>query len=78
MLRPREGARALAVYGGALIELCTGGVRQVYREFPFERLDAVDASGRALVMNGGNLLRWSPQTGWRKLRAFEAPSVEEE
>ena len=71
MLAPREGARALSLYRGSLIELCPAGVRQVYRAFPFDHLDAVDASGRALVMNGGDLLRWSPSAGWRKLRTFE-------
>ena len=70
MLSPREGARALALYRNSLIELCSAGVRQVYREFPFDHLDAVDASGRALVMNGVDLLRWSPSVGWRKLKTF--------
>lgn len=70
MLSPREGARALSLYGRSLIELCSAGVRQVYREFPFDHLDAVDASGRALVVNGLDLLRWSPSSGWRKLKTF--------
>ena len=76
-LTPREGGRTLAVYRNSLIELCAGGVRQVYREFPFDHLDAVDASGRALVMNGLDLLRWSPSVGWRKLRTFAGPAVQE-
>ncbi len=66
-LRPAEGARALAVYSGALIELCEDGARQVYRTFPFSKVDAVDAQGRPLIVNGSDLLRWSPVHGWRRL-----------
>jgi hypothetical protein len=66
-LRPIEGARALAVYAGGLIELCEDGARQVYRAFPFPSIDAVDAQGRPLVVRGGELLRWSPVHGWRRL-----------
>jgi hypothetical protein len=72
-LRPAEGARTLAVYKGSAVELCARGVRQVYRTFPFERIDAVDVAGRALVMRELDLLRWSPLHGWRKLHTFEDP-----
>jgi hypothetical protein len=76
-LRPVEGARALAVYKGSLIELCAGGARQVYRSFPFESIDAVDDAGRALVVRGATLLRWSPVHGWRKLKTFVDPVIDQ-
>lgn len=69
-LRPAEGARTLAVHDGSAVELCSGGARQVYRKFPYERIDAVDVAGRALVMRDLTLLRWSPLHGWRKLHTF--------
>jgi hypothetical protein len=72
-LKPAEGARTLAVYEHGLIELCERGARLVYRTFPFDRVDAVDAAGRALVMRGESLLRWSPLHGWRKLKTFASP-----
>ena len=72
-LLPVEGARALAVYKGSVIELCSGGARQIYRSFPFEQISAVDDGGRALVMRGATLLRWSPVHGWRKLKRFSLP-----
>lgn len=77
-LKPVEGARTLAVYERGLIELCERGARLVYRTFPFERVDAVDAAGRALVMRGPTLLRWSPLHGWRKLKKFPMPVDEPE
>lgn len=73
-LIPAEGARTLAVYGGGVIELCGAGARQIYRAFPFARIDAVDAVGRALVMQDMTLLRWSPVHGWRALRTFVDPT----
>ncbi len=72
-LMPVEGARALAISRGVVIELCAGGARQIYRSFPFERIDAVDDAGRALVLHGETLLRWSPVHGWRKLKTFVVP-----
>ncbi len=72
-LRPAEGARTLAVYNGSAVELCPGGVRQIYRKFPYDRIDAVDVAGRALVMRDLTLVRWSPLHGWRKLHTFSAP-----
>lgn len=73
-LRPVEGARTLAVYERSLIELCDDGARQIYRTFPFDTVDAVDAQGRPLVVRGRDVLRWSPAHGWRRLH--RAPSVE--
>jgi hypothetical protein len=72
-LLPVEGGRTLSVYGGAVIELCPRGVRQIYRTFPFTRIDAVDPAGRILVTKGMTLLRWSPVHGWRKLKTFVGP-----
>ena len=67
-LRPRTGGgRDLAVHSGSLIELCDRGARQVYREFPFPRVDATDARGRPLVVDRNQLLRWSAVHGWRRL-----------
>jgi len=77
-LRPVEGARALAVYGGSLIELCDDGARQVYRAYPFETIDAVDAQGRPLVVRGDELLRWSAVHGWRRLYKRPAEPDREE
>lgn len=71
---PREGGRTLAVYDHSLIELCQGGARQIYRAFPLDHLDAVDAGGRPLVVHGDALLRWSPAHGWRRLLALPAPA----
>ncbi len=73
MLTPAEGARTLAVYQGSAIELCPRGVRQIYRVFPMDTIDAVDMAGRALVGKGMTLLRWSPVHGWRKLKTFVDP-----
>jgi hypothetical protein len=67
---PIEGGRTLGVYRGSLIELCPGGARQIYRAYPLDHLDAVDATGRALVLHEGALLRWSPVHGWRRLLAL--------
>ena len=72
-LLPVEGGRTLSVYGHAVVELCPEGVRQIYRVFPFDAIDAVDPAGRLLVMKGRTLLRWSPVHGWRKLKTFVAP-----
>jgi hypothetical protein len=72
-LWPVEGARTLAVYNRSLIELCDDGARQIYRSFPFESVDAVDSAGRPLVVHGGQLVRWSPVHGWRRLFAAPAP-----
>ncbi len=72
-LLPVEGGRTLSVYGGAVIELCPRGARQIYRVFPFPVIDAVDPAGRILVMKGMTLLRWSPVHGWRMLKTFVAP-----
>jgi hypothetical protein len=72
-LSPVEGGRTLAVYSGSLVELCGHGARQVYRAFPYERIDATDASGRPLVVRGGALLQWSPAHGWRRLFALPEP-----
>lgn len=72
-LWPVEGARTLAVYERSLIELCDDGARQIYRSFPFDKVDAIDSVGRPLVVNDGKLLRWSPVHGWRRL--FAAPVV---
>ncbi|MBL0218013.1 MAG: hypothetical protein IPQ07_29550 [Myxococcales bacterium] len=66
-LLPVEGARTLAVYGGSMVELCPAGARQIYRAYPVDEVDAVDAVGRALVMKEATLVRWSPLHGWRKL-----------
>jgi hypothetical protein len=72
-LLPVEGGRTLSVYGGAVIELCPEGVRQIYRTFPLAKIDAVDPAGRILVMQDMTLLRWSPVHGWRKLKTFVDP-----
>jgi hypothetical protein len=77
-LSPAEGARTLAVYEHGLVELCDRGARLVYRSFPFDHVDAVDAAGRALVMRGESLLRWSPVHGWRKLKTFASPKPVEQ
>jgi hypothetical protein len=66
-LRPVEGARTLAVYDRALVEVCSNGARQVYRTFPFDHVDAVDSHGRPLVASAGAVLRWSSRDGWRRL-----------
>jgi hypothetical protein len=73
---PIEGGRTLGVYGGSLIELCPGGARQIYRAYPLDHLDAVDATGRALVLHDGALLRWSPVHGWRRLFALPSAPTE--
>jgi hypothetical protein len=73
---PIEGGRTLGVYRGSLIELCRGGARQIYRAYPLDHLDAVDAAGRALVLHGGALLRWSQVHGWRRLFALPSPSID--
>jgi hypothetical protein len=70
-LRPVEGGRTLSVFEGSLVELCSGGARQIYRAFPFDHLAAVDHVGRPLVVRGGMLLRWSAGDGWRRL--YSAP-----
>ena len=72
-LLPAEGARTLAVYEHSVIELCGSGARQIYRTFPFERIDAVDDAGRLLVVRKDTLLRWSPLHGWRRLYALPTP-----
>lgn len=66
-LYPVEGARTLSVWNQSLVELCGTGARQVYRQFPFNQIDAVDHAGRAVVMHQNELLRWSPVHGWRML-----------
>jgi hypothetical protein len=71
-LLPAEGARTLAVFEHGVIELCGTGARQIYRAFPFERIDAVDDAGRLLVVRKDTLLRWSPLHGWRQLYALPA------
>jgi hypothetical protein len=66
-LRPVEGARTLSVYSGALVELCRGGAREIYRAFPLQAIDAVDSHGRPLVARSHGVYRWSPTHGWRQL-----------
>lgn len=72
-LLPVEGGRTFSVFGGGVIEVCARGARQIYRTFPFPKIDAVDPAGRILVMKGMTLLRWSPVHGWRKLKKFVDP-----
>lgn len=67
-LRPVEGARTLSVSdNGSLIELCRGGARQVYRQFPFGSIETVDSHGRPLIIDGSDVVRWSPAHGWRRI-----------
>jgi len=77
-LRPSEGARTLAVHEGGLVELCGDGARQIYRRFPFSRVDAVDSRGRALVGFDHALYRWSAKHGWRRLYRLAKPATESE
>ncbi|HVK89747.1 MAG TPA: hypothetical protein VM513_36750 [Kofleriaceae bacterium] len=72
-LSPVEGGRTLALWGGALVELCGDRARQLARAFPFDRIDAVDSTGRPLVLHERTLFRWSPAHGWRRL--FVAPDL---
>lgn len=73
-LRPRTGGgRVLAAYRGSLIELCAGGAREVYRDFPYPRIGATDWRGRPLIASGDVLLRWSAAAGWRRLFAAPLP-----
>jgi hypothetical protein len=74
-LLPAEGARTLAVYEGSLVEVCTGGARQIYRRFPFGELAATDHLGRPLVVARGAVLRWSATDGWRRLAKEPAPPL---
>ena len=66
-LQPVEGGRTLALYRGSLIQLCGDAARQIYRQFPFERVLAVDAAGHPIVGTRTAVLRWSPAHGWRRL-----------
>ncbi|HEY5937559.1 MAG TPA: hypothetical protein VIU61_23090, partial [Kofleriaceae bacterium] len=71
-LLPVEGARTLSVFENSLVELCADGARQVYRRWPGQHLDAVDARGRPLVVIGYSLYRWSEHHGWRRLYRSKA------
>lgn len=73
-LLPVEGARTLAVHEGGAVELCTRGARQIYRSFPYERIDAVDVAGRPIVATHEAVVRWSPQHGWRRVFGLERKS----
>jgi hypothetical protein len=69
-LFPAEGARTLAVFDGSLIEVCAKGARRISRDYPFERVDAVDWVGRPIVVRGNTVLRWGAH-GWRRLYTYQ-------
>jgi len=67
-LDPAIGARRLRIENGALVELCGPRARTIAHEAPGDRIDAVDAGGRPIMIRGELVLRWSPAWGWRVLR----------
>jgi hypothetical protein len=64
---PAIGARALFAEHGDLIELCGSRARLLSHAYGADEVDAVDAAGRALLVRGDAVLRWSARFGWRVL-----------
>jgi hypothetical protein len=68
---PAAGGRVLFVHEHQLAELCGAHARAIAFAYDADRIDAVDAAGRALITIEDRVFRFSPRWGWRELRVSD-------